>query len=60
MNAEAAEALQDPEYRAGLESFGRELSALLDPMWEREVACREPAAFAEPAPDASPPASRAS
>ena len=42
MNAEAAEALADPSYAAGLRSFGRELATVLDPMWEREVASREP------------------
>lgn len=53
MNQEAADALTDPEYRAGMLAYGKELAGLLDPKWESEIACREP--WHKPASLSSPP-----
>lgn len=36
-DADAAAALADPEYHAGLERFGRELAVLSDPVWAEHV-----------------------
>ena len=36
-DADAAAALADPEYHAGLERFDRELAALSDPLWAEHV-----------------------
>ena len=36
-DADAAAALADPEYHAGLERFGRELAELSDPLWAKHV-----------------------
>ena len=40
MNSDAASALADPQYRARMVEYGRKLSGLLDPVWEREVLSR--------------------
>jgi len=42
MHQEAADALDDPEYRSGMLAFGKEIRELLQPVWEREIKSREP------------------
>jgi hypothetical protein len=42
MNQEAADALTDPGYRAGMDAYSERLGELLDPVWEREIVSREP------------------
>ncbi len=46
MHEDAALALADPEYAERMIDYGRKVSALLDPVWEREVLGREAAATA--------------
>jgi hypothetical protein len=41
MNDAAAQALLDDEYRRKMVAYGREVGALLDPIWKREVTGRE-------------------
>ncbi len=41
MNDDAARALEDPEYRARMIEYGRQLASQLDPVWEREVLAHE-------------------
>jgi hypothetical protein len=48
MNAEASDALADPQYREGMVAYGKELSRLLDPVWKAEVAAKEPWLVAAP------------
>ncbi len=40
LHEDAAHALADPEYHARMVQYGRDLSGLLDPVWEREVVSR--------------------
>jgi len=42
IHEDAARALRDEEYRRRMVEYGKELSALLDPVWEREVGERGP------------------
>ncbi len=47
LDEEAAQALADPEYRRRMIESGQQVSALLDPIWEEQVPCCNPAALRE-------------
>lgn len=41
-NQEAAQALQDEEYHAGLDQYGKKVAALTDPIWQEVYLAEEP------------------